>query len=64
MNAWQTIQDSLNLLWRLRHEDDELMKQAADHIEATVLLLAITDPFVAQLYRTYEARWERNYTYA
>ena len=65
MDYWRKIQASLNLLWDLRHtRTDDLGVWVADHIEATVLLLATTDPFVAQLYRTYEARWERNYTYA
>ncbi len=65
MAYWRKIQASLNLLWDLRHkEGSDLELWVADQIETRVRLLATTDPFIAQLYRTYEVRWERNYTCA
>jgi len=66
MERWRKIQESLNLLWELRHAHvaNDLELWVADQIETRVRLLATTDPFVAQLYRTYEVRWERDYSYA
>jgi N-formylglutamate amidohydrolase len=64
MDTWTKIQKSLDLLWELRHAEDDLMAEVADAIEELVQLLAETDPFIAQLYRTYEARWERQYAFA
>ena len=65
MIRWQQIQNALNLLWELRHKEaSDLELWVADQIEKCVQLLATTDPFIAQLYRTYEVRWERDYSYA
>jgi uncharacterized protein YicC (UPF0701 family) len=65
MEHWRKIQNALDLLWELRHkEGSDLELWIADQIEKRVQLLATTDPFIAQLYRTYEARWERDYAYA
>jgi hypothetical protein len=65
MEYWRKIQASLDYLWDLRHSrEDDLGWWIADQIETRVRLLAITDLFIAQLYRAYEARWERDYAYA
>ncbi len=65
MIRWRQIQEALNLLWDLRHSQaNDLEIWVADQIEDHVKLLATTDPFIAQLYRTYEVRWERDYAYA